>query len=290
MVEQVEACVAGVVLGIGVVSLLLWRRYSGCGSTPQPIVAASSEPTVAVSERSNAPAATVEERMARVSQDLAKLMTQSSAPEPVKDFKEDQLLFQEIWTVVEASSPSCSGASASASASPSPQRFSPSVSLSPQRQLRRRTSRVDSPPAPTARAAPTEAEPAVVHMHSPVAVAAKSPSITRTSRADSPAPRSAPPAAPLPGPIAVEADSSSDESFSEEVNELNLPPQELALVALINFATLDELKELKGIGAKSAVSIMSYRSKGGAQFACLDDLTKAGLAKTVKGRLLKANT
>lgn len=278
MVEQVEACAAGVVLAIGVVSLLLWRRCSGCGSTPEPIVVASEPIAASVSERSNGPAATVEERMARVSQDLAKLMTQSSAPDPVKDFKEDQLLFQEIWTVVEASSPSCS------EASPSPQRFSQSASLSPQRQLRRRTSRVESPPAPTARASPLP-EPLV---HSPVA--AKSPSITRTSRADSPAPRAAAPAAPLPGPIAIEADSSSDESFPEEVNELNLPPQELALVALINFATLDELKELKGIGAKSAVSIMSYRSKGGAPFACLDDLTKAGLAKTVKGRLLKANT
>jgi len=287
MVEQVQACFAGIVLVIAIVLLLLWRCCSGCGSTSQPIEAVSSEPSVAVSERSNAPAATVEERMAKVSQDLAKLMMQSLTPDHVKDAKEDQLLFQEIWTAVEASSPSRSRASAS----PTPQRFSPSVSLSPQRQLRRRTSRLESPPAPTARAAPDVPEPAVVHIHSPVAAAAKSPSITRTSRADSPAPRAAPLVAPLPGPTAIDAESSDEsDSFPEEVNELNLPPQELALVALINFATLEELKELKGIGAKSAVSIMSYRSKGGAQFACLDDLTKAGLPKTVKARLLKANT
>lgn len=69
---------------------------------------------------------------------------------------------------------------------------------------------------------------------------------------------------------------------------LDLPPQELALVALINFATYEDLKELSGVGPKSATSILDYRAKG-AQFTCLDDLTKAGLPKTTKMKLLRLN-
>lgn len=73
------------------------------------------------------------------------------------------------------------------------------------------------------------------------------------------------------------------------MNPQDLPPAELLLVALINFATLEELKELKGVGPKSAESILAYRATG-AQFTCLDDLTKAGLPKAVKMRLLRANS
>jgi len=108
----------------------------------------------------------------------------------------------------------------------------------------------------------------------------------RRSRTESPEPR---PVAAVAAAIVVAAESSSDESDSfPDEPVLDLPPQELALVALINFATYDELTELKGVGPKSATSILSYRATG-AQFTCLDDLTKAGLAKTVKIRLLREN-
>jgi len=108
----------------------------------------------------------------------------------------------------------------------------------------------------------------------------------RRSRTESPEPR---PVAAVAAASAAAAESSSDESDSfPDEPVLDLPPQELALVALINFATYDELTELKGVGPKSAKSILGYRATG-AQFTCLDDLTKAGLAKTVKIRLLRDN-
>jgi len=108
----------------------------------------------------------------------------------------------------------------------------------------------------------------------------------RRSRTESPEPR---PVAVAPAAAAAAAESSSDESDSfPDEPVLDLPPQELALVALINFATYDELTELNGVGPKSATSILDYRATG-AQFTCLDDLTKAGLSKTVKIKLLRDN-
>lgn len=102
-----------------------------------------------------------------------------------------------------------------------------------------------------------------------------SPSPLRRRRVDSPVERLSP-------------SSSSDSDFPEEEVRSDLSPQELALVALINFGEHTDLKELKGIGAKSADAILAYRAKG-LQFTCLDDLVKAGLNKTVKQRLLNTN-
>lgn len=235
---------------------------------------------------------------------------------------EDKQLFQDIWAAVEKVSAVCCPPSPPAlfaaveetvsaiCASPSPLLptetpcvpspiaclAAPPSPTSPSRQLRRR--RTDSPasrPAAAATAAAPVLVPAVT-LPPPEPQASSPSQQLRPKRVDSPAPR---PAAPVaeepatycpPAPAAVAEDSSDEDSFDDgPVNPKDLPPQELALVALINFATYEELIDLKGIGAKVAKSLLAYRATG-AQFTCLDDFAKAGLAKTVGPKVLKMNS
>lgn len=75
------------------------------------------------------------------------------------------------------------------------------------------------------------------------------------------------------------------ESDSEPENDV--PPMELALVAVLNLANLEDIRDIKGIGAKSAAQIIAYRDKGN-QFERLDELvTKAGLRRTLVNTLIK---
>merc|ERR1719210_2192206 len=64
-------------------------------------------------------------------------------------------------------------------------------------------------------------------------------------------------------------------------------PGELALMAIINDGTFEDLKALKGLGTKSATAIIKYRKKHGVSFERADDLVKqVGITKGTINKLL----
>lgn len=90
--------------------------------------------------------------------------------------------------------------------------------------------------------------------------------------------------APTPLRVAHEV---AEESAAEEDDGVS--PQELALLAVLNLATFDDLRDLKGIGPKSAEKIMAYRTQTNQELQRLDDLvTKVGLRRLVVNRLVQS--
>jgi len=85
---------------------------------------------------------------------------------------------------------------------------------------------------------------------------------------------------------------SSEPLAHEEEEEEEAPkgdPMELALLAMINLASVDDLKAVKGIGPKSAAVIVAYRDSTGQPFEKLDDLvTKAGVPRRTIAKILGA--
>lgn len=64
---------------------------------------------------------------------------------------------------------------------------------------------------------------------------------------------------------------------------------ELALMAVINDGTLEDLMALKGLGIKSATAIIKYRKKHGVSFERADDVVKqVGITKMTLGNVLAA--
>lgn len=113
-------------------------------------------------------------------------------------------------------------------------------------------SRADSP-APSAKAAPPQAPPAAKK-----AVAAKpagEAAAGRVALAPTPARRQSRAASPAPSAAA--------------------PPAELAVLALLNHGSHQDLVELKGVGDKTARAIIRYRENNG-EIHRLEDLVRAG--------------
>lgn len=64
-------------------------------------------------------------------------------------------------------------------------------------------------------------------------------------------------------------------------------PEELALMAIINGGTFEDLKTLKGLGNKSATAIIQYRKQNGVALERADDLVKhVGLTRGTISKLI----